>query len=92
MEIRKAIYGPSQAITLANKLHTEWLEPYGCKKVKHTPRMCHNGTCPVQFTLVVDNVGVKYTGREHAEYLTQALKGHYDLKLINVAAFIVAPN
>ena len=32
---------------------------------------------PVQFSLVVDNFGVKYTGEEHAHHLTNALKTYH---------------
>ena len=32
---------------------------------------------PIQFSLVVDDFGVKYVGREHAEHLLSVLKEHY---------------
>ena len=35
---------------------------------------------PVQFTLVVDNFGVKYVGEEHAQHLVYTIKGHYDIE------------
>ena len=35
---------------------------------------------PVQFTLVVDNFGVKYVVEEHAQHLVDTIKGHYDIK------------
>ena len=34
---------------------------------------------PVQFTLVVDDVGVKYVGEEHAIHLKATLKEHYTI-------------
>ncbi len=36
-------------------------------------------TWPVQFTLVVDNFGVKYVGQEHANHCKQVLEEHYTL-------------
>ena len=32
---------------------------------------------PIQFTLVVDNFGVKYVGEEHALHLKQTLEENY---------------
>ena len=34
---------------------------------------------PIQFTLVVDDFGVKYVGKEHAEHLMSVLKEFPDL-------------
>ena len=35
---------------------------------------------PISFTLVVDNFGVKYIGKEHAMHLIKTLKEHYEVK------------
>ena len=35
----------------------------------------------VWFTLVVDNFGVKYIGKEHFEYLISTLKTHYEITI-----------
>ena len=32
----------------------------------------------MQFSLVVDDFGVKYVGKEHADHLIKTLEGHYD--------------
>ena len=37
-------------------------------------------TRPVQFTLVVDDFGVKYVGKEHADHLIRALKQDYTIE------------
>eukprot|EP00804_Cyclotella_cryptica_P021022 CCRYP_019788-RA/>CCRYP_019788-RA protein AED:0.27 eAED:0.27 QI:0/0/0/1/1/1/2/0/512 len=34
---------------------------------------------PICFALCVDDFGVKYVGKEHAEHLINTLKGHYDI-------------
>ena len=34
---------------------------------------------PIQFTLVVDDFGVKYVGEEHAKHLVSVLEEHYDI-------------
>ena len=67
--MRKAIYGLPQTGSLANKLLKEWLEPHGYIEVPHTPGLWIHETRPVQFSLVVDNFGVKYVGRDNAEHL-----------------------
>jgi hypothetical protein len=37
-------------------------------------------TRPISFTLVVDDFGVKYVGKEHAEHLMTVLQEHYQIK------------
>ena len=73
LELRKAIYGLPQAGSLANKLLKERLELHGYREVPHTPGLWKHKTIPVQFSLVADDFGVKYVGRENAEYLIQSL-------------------
>ena len=43
------------------------------------PRLWRHNTWPVQFTLVVDNFGVKYAGEEHVNHLKRVLEEHYTL-------------
>ena len=91
LEMRKTIYGLPQAGSLANKLLKERLEPHGYIRVPHTPhgyiRVPHtpglwkHKTRPVQFSLVVDDFGVKYVGRDNAEHLIQSLQQHYKLQV-----------
>ena len=75
-EIRKAIYGLPQAGILANKQLRKFLKPAGYYEVAHTPGLWRHTTRPIQFTLVVDDFGVKYVGKEHADHLIQTLKQH----------------
>ena len=62
---------------MANKQLTEFLEPYGYYKVTHTPGLWRHKTRPIKSTLVVDNFGVKYVGKEHADHLLSILEHHY---------------
>ena len=78
VEIRKAIYGLPQAGKLANDQLKQKLAPAGYYKVPHTPGLFTHVTRPIQFTLVVDDVGVKYVGKEHAGHLIKTLETHYD--------------
>ena len=79
VEIRKAIYGLLQAGILANKLLREQLCPHGYFEVPHTPGLWKHISRPISFTLVVDDFGIKYVGREHVDHLLRVLKQHYKL-------------
>ena len=41
------------------------------------PGLWKHKWCPVQFTLVVDDFGVKYVGKEHAQHLKNTLEENY---------------
>ena len=73
IEIRKAIYGLPEAGRLANHQLRDKLTPFGYYEVAHTPGLWKHVTRPIQFTLVVDDFGVKYVGRENAEHLIKSL-------------------
>ena len=45
-----------------------------------TPGLFTHKTRPIWFKLAVDDFGVKYIGREHAEHLMTVLKKHYNMK------------
>ena len=81
IEIRKAIYGLPQAGILANQLLRQRLRPHGYYEVPHTPGLWKHVTKPTQFTLTVDDFGVKYIGRDDAMHLIAALKQHYELEI-----------
>jgi hypothetical protein len=80
LEVRKAIYGLPQAGILANKLLRQRLRPFGYFEVAHTPGLWKHVSRPIQFTLTVDDFGIKYEGKEHADHLIDALRTHYKLK------------
>ena len=66
-----------QAGILANKQLREKLQPHGYYEVMHTPGLWRHVTRPVQFSLVVDDFGVKYVGEEHANHLLSVLRKYY---------------
>jgi hypothetical protein len=43
------------------------------------PGLWKHNTRPIQFTLVVDDFGIKYVNKEHAQHLKNTLKEHYKL-------------
>jgi hypothetical protein len=73
------MYGLPQAGLLANKLLKKRLNKHGYRQSKLVPGLWKHNTRPIQFTLVVDDLGIKYVGKEHAQHLKNALKEHYKL-------------
>ena len=74
IEMRKAVYGLPQAGILANKRLRRKLEPHGYLEHENTPGLWYHKSRPISFTLVVDDFGVKYVGKEHADHLINCLK------------------
>ena len=77
------MYGLPQAGILAEKQLIRFLGSYGYAPVRHTPGLwCHTWH-PISFCLVVDDFGVQYIGKEHADHLIQCLHNHYQEVDIN---------
>ncbi|KAL7543533.1 hypothetical protein ACHAWF_007410 [Thalassiosira exigua] len=74
------MYGPSQAGALANKALRKYLAPFGYYECAHTPGLWCHATRPIQFTLVIDDFGVKFKGKEHVYHLIQCLQKSIKLK------------
>jgi hypothetical protein len=79
IEIRKGMYGLKQAGLLANQLLQTRLAPFVYYPARHTPGIWLHKTRPISFTLVVDDLAVKYMGKQHAEHLRNALLQTYEL-------------
>jgi hypothetical protein len=77
IEIRRGMYGLPQAGILGNQLLTERLEPHGYYQCRHTPGLWQHKWRPIMFSLVVDDFGVKYVGKEHADHLIASVEKHY---------------
>ena len=73
----KGMYGLPQAGLLANELLEKRLNKNGYKQSKLVPGLWKHDWRPIQFTLVVDDFGVKYVGKEHALHLKATLEEHY---------------
>jgi hypothetical protein len=80
IEIRKGMYGLKQAGLLANQLLQTCLAPFGYYPAHHTPGIWLHKTRPISFTLVVDDLAVKYVGKQHAKHLRNALLRTYELR------------
>jgi hypothetical protein len=79
VEIRKGMYGLPQAGLIAQLRLIAHLATFGYHPAKHTAGLFLHDTRPISFTLCVDDFGVKYVGREHAEHLLGALESLYSV-------------
>ena len=79
MEIQKGMYGLPQAGKFANdklKLH---LSKFWYKPEPITPGLWRHQNRPLQFSLVVDDFGIKYELQEDITHLLDALKTIYKI-------------
>jgi hypothetical protein len=90
IEIQKGMYGVPQAGILANELLHRNLAKDGYRPTQHTHCLWTHDTCPISFSLVVDDFGVKYVGREHAEHLMECIKNNYNISGTGNAVLTVA--
>jgi hypothetical protein len=79
VEIQKGMYGLPQAGILAQELLEKQLNKHGYLQSKAVPGLWTHKTRPILFTLVVNDFGVKYIGKEHAMHLISILKQHYKI-------------
>ena len=80
VEVQKGVYGLPQAGKLAQELLEQRLNEHGYRQSKLTPGFWKHDWRPICFTLVVDDFGVKYVGKEHVEHLLSIIKKDYKCK------------
>ena len=73
----KGMYGLPHASLIANELLEKQLNKHGYFQSKLIPGLWAHKTRPITFTFVVDDIGVKYIGKEHALHLKHVLEAHY---------------
>eukprot|EP00804_Cyclotella_cryptica_P024847 CCRYP_020549-RB/>CCRYP_020549-RB protein AED:0.47 eAED:0.47 QI:0/0/0/1/0/0/2/0/178 len=73
------MHGLPQAGLLANELLEKWLDVHRYHQSKLVPGLWNHDWRPIQFTVVVDDFGIKYIGKEHPQYLLSALQEHFRL-------------
>jgi hypothetical protein len=71
------MYGLPHIGLLANQLLEQCLNKHGYQQSKLVPGLGVHDWHPIWFTLVVDDFGIKYIGREHALHLQTVLKSYY---------------
>jgi hypothetical protein len=79
IEIQKCMYGLPQSGILANELLQRNLAKDGYRPTQHAHGLWTHDTRPISFSLVVDDFGVKYVGREHAEHLMECINNNYNI-------------
>ena len=77
VEIRKGMYGLTQAGLIAYECLVYHLAKYGYYPCRHTHGLWRHHTRPILFSLVVDDFGIKTVGRAHAKHLLSALRELY---------------
>ena len=73
----RGMYSLPQSGLLANELLEKRLNKRGYYQSKVVPGVWKHERHPVQFTLIVDDFGVKYVGKEYAQRLKGTLEGTY---------------
>jgi hypothetical protein len=77
--MRHAVWVLPQAGILANKLLQKQLLPHGYYKCANTPSLWKHKMRPITFMLVVNDFGVKYARKKHADHLIWCIKQKYEL-------------
>jgi hypothetical protein len=78
VEIHRGMYGLPQAGIIVNQLLTKRLQPHGYYQCRHIPGLWRHRWRPILFSLVVDDFGISYVGKQHADHLIQAIENDYD--------------
>ncbi len=76
-EIQKGMYGLPQAAIIAQQLLEKWLQQHGYLQRVMTPHLWKHDTQPISFTLIVNNFGVKYMGKENTQHLIDTVRQFY---------------
>jgi hypothetical protein len=70
-KIRQCMYGLPQAEIIAQEFLTNRLKEHDYNQSKTTPGLRTHEWCPITFSLVIDDFGVKNIGDEHTQHLIQ---------------------
>ena len=80
-EISNGVYSLKQAGKLANNLLTTRLATHGYYQCATMPGLWRHKWRPIMFVLIVDDFGLEYCDRRHADHLAAALKEHYAITI-----------
>jgi hypothetical protein len=76
-KIQKGMYGLPQAGIIAQELLADHLKQNGYMQSKTTPGLWLHKMRPIQFSLAVDDFGVKYVGKENVLHLLNTIQQYY---------------
>ena len=74
VEIRKGMYDLREVGIIAYIRLVDNMVPHGYSPACYTPGLWKHDTLPTTFTLAVDDFGVKFFKKEHAEHLFNVLQ------------------
>jgi hypothetical protein len=77
IRVEKGMYGLPYAGIIAQQLLEKRLRAHGYTQSDKTPGFWRHESRPICFSLIVDDFGVKYVGKEHAEHLIKVLEEFY---------------
>ena len=77
IRVERGMYGLPHAGIIAQKLLEERLAKHGYHQSDKTPGLWTHIWRPISFSLIVDDFGVKYVGKEHADHLIKILEENY---------------
>ena len=80
-EVVRGAYGLPQSGKLANDVLRTRLNAAGYHEAATTPGLWRHVWRPIQFVLIVDDFGVEYVGRTHADHLLSVLNQHYEMSV-----------
>ena len=78
-EIVRGCYGLTQSGKLVNYLLRTRLNKAGYYETATTPGLWEHTWSPIQFSLIVDDFGIKYVGEKNSQHLLQVLQEHYEI-------------
>ena len=81
MEMRKGMPGLKKAGKLTNERLEKYFRKYRYAPCACTPALWAHVTLPITFTIVLDDFGVKYTGKRTALHLLNALEDLYTVSV-----------
>ena len=73
--------GLKQAGRIANNRLKAHLDHFGLAPVPRTPELWKHTTKPIIFSLVFNDFGIKYIGKENTDHLIQALQKLYTISI-----------
>ena len=79
VKIGKGMYGLPEAGKKSNNLLKKRLDKAGYYPSQFIPGLWIHVWRPINFTLVVDDFGIKFEGNIHANHIVKTLRKHYDV-------------
>ena len=79
--INKAMYGLKESGHIANEDIVDHLAAHGYHESKFTIGLFKHNVRDISFTLVVDDLGIKWTKKEGLDHLIQSHEKKYEMKV-----------